>query len=460
MSYTPAQMRAYRKKVTAGKQRKTSLKSSSGHVTYLPLRVIKPAPPRPATVRGRGNYQLKYPGVGKAIGESIGAPFGMSALGGLIGNGAHHLLKYVTGFGDYRVYGNSLMGGGMTPPQIINSVNRNGVIMRHREYIADILCTTAFTIQTFDINPALATSFPWLSQVADSFEQYQFRGLIFEFKSLSSDSVVSTNATAGLGAVIMATQYNSISPVFPDKKTMENYEFANSAKPSECFIHPIECKRSATPVDLLYCRTGAIPTGSDQRLYDLGQFSIATSGMQSSTGTCGELWATFEVELYKPKLVGALGYELLTDHWQLPITGVSGAAPFGTAATAAPVLVAGSNLNTTITATAGVYTHINFPANMSDGKYLGLCTWTGTAAACTTPILSATNATFLVYWQNDGSANINPSAGTTTNILTVAFLINITGANALVTFGAAGTLPTTVTSGDLWICQFNGDIAG
>lgn len=193
------------------------------------------------------------------------------------------------------------MFGGMTPPMIQNSMNGGGIIVRHREYIGDLQSSIVFTNRNFPLNPGLTSTFPWLAQIANAFEQYRFRGLIFEFKSLSADALISAAQNIGQGTVIMATQYNALSPGFSSKIEMENYEFANSAKPSISFMHPVECAMYQTPNTPLYVRSGAIPAGADERLYDLGNFCVATQGLPSPSGTIGELWCTFEIEFFKPK---------------------------------------------------------------------------------------------------------------------------------------------------------------
>lgn len=189
----------------------------------------------------------------------------------------------------------------MSPPMITNSINTGAIIVRHREYIGDITSSTGFLNRNFPINPGMVGTFPWLAQIANAFEQYRFRGLLFEFKSLSADSLISTSTNIGQGTVIMATQYNALSPGFSTKIEMENYEFANSCKPSCSFIHPVECAMYQTPNTPLYVRNSAIPPNSDERLYDLGNFNLATQGLPSADGSIGELWATFEIEFFKPK---------------------------------------------------------------------------------------------------------------------------------------------------------------
>jgi len=217
--------------------------------------------------------------------------------------------RTIRGFGDYSVKHNTIMEGGMSPPMITNSVVTGGVILRHREYLRDINAAIDFTSQQYPVNPGITATFPWLSQIATSFEQYKFRGLVFEFKSMAADVVLSSAASTALGTVIMGTKYNVLEQPFTNKFEMENWEYTSSCKPSSSMFHPIECAASQTPVDMLYIRNSNVTQGAiagDLRLYDLCNFNIAVQGMQNTgglaNGSIGELWATYEIELYKPKL--------------------------------------------------------------------------------------------------------------------------------------------------------------
>jgi hypothetical protein len=371
------------------------------------------------------------------------------ALGGFVGRGIDSLANYMlSGFGDYKVNKNTLLLGGMDPPTIMNATSNGGIIVRHREYIADVTASVDFVNLSFDINPGLAATFPWLAQIAESFEQYCLRGMVFEFKTTSSDVVLSTNATTALGSVIMATQYNALDVPFIDKRTMENYQYANSCKPSVSMLHPIECAKSQTSVDNLYVRTGAVPVGADQRLYDIGSFQIATTGMQNTGGVIGELWCSFEIEFYKPKLL--VGGDVLSDHYIL--AGVTNAAPFGTGVN--PVM--GSSLGTFLSGTGLI---VNFPAGVVDGNYLFLYTCYGTGAVTTQFALPTQyNCAALRYWENDLLLYEGTRTATTTNVYMFAQIYQIQGPLATLTF-VAPALPTSVTHGDLWITQLVGTIA-
>lgn len=428
--YTPAQKRAM---IAKAKAKSQSAQLSYSRPKAMRSQVAHHRKPANTYIKGRGDYKSS---IGYQIGKDIG---------GAIGYGAQHLIKFLTGFGDYKVTQNSLMGGLYDPPEVRN-LRERCVVVRHREYIADITASSAFTLQSYPINPGLQGSFPWLSQVAEAFEEYYITGMVYEYKTLSAD--YTTASSAALGFVCMATQYNAYNPVFPDKKTMENYEFSNSAKPSESFVHPIECKRSITPVSELYVRTGAIPSGADQRLYDLGSFQIATGG-NSGSGILGELWVTFEVVLCKPKLIESIGYDMLTDHYQLLASGIADVTPLSTSRT----LVAGSNLGTTCSSTV-----LTFPAFVTNGTYLINYQVTGASTSVTAHALSAVGCSFLSVWTNDTASSVN-NVTTTSPYYMHMFVVKIVAASATITWATSGTLPTSPTGGDLWITQINGGIS-
>lgn len=230
--------------------------------------------------------------VGGAAGAWLGP--GFSKLGRKAGD----WLGKITGMGDYEVNDNTLLSNS-GPPMFQSNLNGSIEICK-REFITDISGSVDFMngLQ-IPINPGLFSSFPFLSSLAANFEQYELLGMVFEFKSTSANALNSTNTA--LGTVIMATNYDTLDPIFVNKQQMEAYEFANSTAPSQSMLHPIECDPRLNALARQYVRTGAVPVGGDPRFYDLGLFQLATSGMQASS-VIGELWVSYHVRLHKPKL--------------------------------------------------------------------------------------------------------------------------------------------------------------
>lgn len=219
------------------------------------------------------------------------------SIGRMLGEKAGGFLSSIFGVGDYVVKSNTLINAN-NPPLVINTPS--GTIVRHREYICDILSSTAFTVTSFPINVGISTTFPWLAGIAQSFEQYEMRGIIFEFKSLSGRALNSTNTA--LGNVIMATEYDATKPAFTDKRSMENYTYSTNADPGTDAMHPVECAGDVTPLRTMYVRNAGVVASTDLRFSDLGLFQVATVGMQTAGFITGELWVTYEVELLKPRL--------------------------------------------------------------------------------------------------------------------------------------------------------------
>lgn len=403
-----------------------------------PSRVARRVPK--TVVTGHGAYRKKY--VPRSMGAQIGGH-----LGSMLGHGAQQLIKHITGFGDYKIQANSLMGGLYDPPELHNYSNRS-VVIRHREYLTDIVASSAFTLKSYAINPGMNETFPWLSNVASNFEEYRITGMIFEYKTLSADYTGASSAA--LGFVAMATQYNVYNPPFDNKKVLENYEFSNSAKPSDSFIHPIECKKSLSPVSELFVRTGNVTQG-DMRLYDLGNFQIATGG-NSGNGILGELWVTFEVEFFKPKLIATMGYDLLTDHWQALTNTALSASPLGTNG----ILATNSSLGTSINFSTQT---ISFPANVTDGDYMFNYYQQGSVGAViVSPTIAVFNCVLKTQWANDSLNRVITPAGLNTTVYFTSFIVSVLGPNATVQFGVAGTLPSGTTTCDLYINQFNSAI--
>ena len=219
-----------------------------------------------------------------------------AALGGMAGRG----IASLSGMGDYTISKNSLLqlDEGM---QVASFGDMNhGVIIMHREFIQDITQSQAFTLASFPINPGLPTVFPWLSQIAPNFDQYQILGMIFHFKSTASDFGTTTNMA--MGTCIMATDYDSADANYGSKLEMENAQYSTSCKPSIDCMHAIECDPNITFAPIKYVRSGAVPSNKDIRLYDQGNFQFATTGMPASTGAVGELWVTYKIAFFKPQL--------------------------------------------------------------------------------------------------------------------------------------------------------------
>lgn len=368
-----------------------------------------------------------------------------SKAGEFIGGEAQRLFGAITGFGDYKVKKNVFASGRL--PEVVNQPNGGGQVIRFQEFLGDVITGASgeFNILSYVINPANSKSFPWLSQIACNYEQYEMEGMLFQFRSTSASALNSTNTA--LGSVIMATQYDVMDAPFESKTEMLNYEFSTSGKPSENIIHMIECEPRQTTVSELFTLTGAVPTGADPRLYHLGRFNIATVGFQANFVNIGELHVTYQVRLLKPKLFTSLGLGIGNFLLQsfLPTQAVySNTQPLGLT----PPVGVIQSFNTLGIDMDEANDSILFPATNSVLSYRVEVAWRGAATAITQPTFSGGNGLTVdnIYW---GTSN-----GTTTNALTALLGITIRGNGGTVpvlTCSATGTLPVSTSGSELII---------
>jgi len=236
-------------------------------------------------------------GMGGIPGAALGAGIG-SSLGSTVGN--------LIGSGSYKLVSNSLCGIGQVPTMHMGK-GSTSVRIRHREYIKDISTSgftgvngTTFTSDLISINPVYSKSFPWLSSLAGNFQEWYPAGIAYEFVSTSSESFTNSGGNLQLGTVLMSTQYNCNLKRFVDKQSMDNTEYSCSGKPSKNMIHLVECDPKQRPLARMYMGAANASATFDQRFAILGNFQIATEGMQAPDSKIGELWATYDIIMMKP----------------------------------------------------------------------------------------------------------------------------------------------------------------
>lgn len=382
------------------------------------------------------------------IGGTIGSAFG--PLGGLAGRAIGSLggqaLKFFTGRGAYQIKENALLNeGNPDMPPIMNTLKNDGAVrIRRSEYIGDVITSSVagnFQNNSYYVNPGLGNTFQWLSQVAADFEEYEFEGIYFEFRSMSADALNSVNTA--LGQVILSAEYNAANSPFASKQEMENYEGGVSIKPSESVKFFLECAKDKTVLPSLYVRTGAVPPNQDQRLYDLANFQLATNGFQGTNVNVGELWVCYQVALRKPKLFEALGLGI-GYNWSTSL-GYGNAAPVGSASNW--IQSTGNNLVLTFSQTS-----IQWPQTSIKQTYNVSMYWQGaTSQVFTPPALSVTAGMTVTAKTNAPTSGEN----VTRCMMTILVVINGNTGSILPTlvFGTAGSLPTGTNRVDIWVNQ-------
>jgi len=306
---------------------------------------------RRLVLRGRGDYKSFFKGLwnkakdfGKGMWGVVKQPLIDVAKTGL------RAAPMLLGAGDYR--GKNMYGLGLkytaNIPQMHNGPD-GSLRIRHRELIVeDLINPPAEDGQTWDgrfnkafmktndgqasigdngkfyINPGNKKLFPWLSQIASSFGYFKMHGMAFEFRSTSAVSTVSQS----IGSVVLMTELDIYRPE-PKIDVSTNslkaavcaQQYVNMGKPSETFLHGIECARHLSQTTLYTVRQGVpilenpgdkVALRGDERLSYLGYTIVYIGGVKVDPPTyenqpsLGDLYVTYDIELFRPILSNPL----------------------------------------------------------------------------------------------------------------------------------------------------------
>lgn len=375
-------------------------------------------------------------------------------LGRVAGTAAQYFFDKITGRGEYKVRSNELLTD-TGPPQFLNS--GDGLVVSHREFIADIAGNPTFLIQLREaVNPGNERLNPWLAGVARMFEEWEALGWIFSLKPTTGMAVASTNAS--MGVIVMATDYDVLNGPFASRQEMEAYEYSTSAVSYQPQTHPVECQPRQNVMRNLFVRSaGEAPTGSDARFYDLGNFTIAVDAQQS-TNKVVEAWGAYKVRLRKPRL--PLYATPSYDHF---VASPAGSAAFGSVGgTSGWSISVRSNLSGILSATivegapsSGIY--LTRP-----GTFLVLI-WSGGVGMTTAPGVSVgANITATIPWfANYTSGSVQVVQTTISQgFYAIVMNVNTPGFTAANKFTANGCVGLSAGNGDVFVFPLPTTTAG
>ena len=275
-----------------------------GKKKQLRKKLVRP----PSAKKVKNNFAQEVGFIGKALrglgalgGSTVGSMVGQPAAGSALGSSLGAALSKWMGSGDYTVARNSVSQRAAANIPMMHSTNQS-VIVRHREFVATISGSTGFNVQaSFAINPGLASTFPWLASIAQRFQEYEFKGLVWHYVPTSGTF---NGSSAALGSVMLQTTYRTTDIPPASKVEMLNEYWSNECVPYETMAHPIECDPKENPFNVHYTRATPILSG-EPLMYDVGRTFVATQG-QGSTDVIGDLWCTYEVELKKPLIASSV----------------------------------------------------------------------------------------------------------------------------------------------------------
>lgn len=170
---------------------------------------------------------------------------------------------------------------------------KNSVRIRHRELVASIVGTTAFTVaSSLPLNPGLGASFPWLSTQAQAWERYRFNSLKFEYYTRTGSDVP--------GSVIMVPDYDAADSPPLTEQIASSYEDAVEDAPWKDQCCPLKPSSLHALGPSKFVRTGTLPANLDIKTYDSGNFFVCT--LDGTAVNWGKLWVEYDVTLMTPQL--------------------------------------------------------------------------------------------------------------------------------------------------------------
>jgi len=231
-----------------------------------------------------------------ALGGQIAGPIGTA-----IGTG----ISKITGRGSYQVSHNTLQRQSVMGADAQNiptfAPSEHGSRVRHREFIGNIISPPTpdvFNNTSYRLAVDNKTLFPWLAELAARYQKVKYHGMVFYYKTTSTDYNNS-------GTVQLAVNYNATEEEYTSTAQMLNSMFSTSTKPSVSAAAPIECDPNTMPKGGYYVRHPlSVNSDTDLRMSTVGTLNVATEGLTLPSGTVlGQLWCTYDVELLYPYVV-------------------------------------------------------------------------------------------------------------------------------------------------------------
>jgi hypothetical protein len=298
----------------------------------------------------------------------------------------------------------------------------------HSEFIGNVYAEPngTHTTTAYRINPATSDTFPWLSTIAPSYDQWRPRQINFRYVSSSANFNGSTQA---LGYVTMVPEYDVNDSIMLSRTQMEAAENSVTDRPSNNIICGLECKRASMMFGGLY-KTGAPPTTAQLDKYDFANIEIGTGGVTAVGGTpilLGGLYVDYTIDLLKKQMPDIPAFFLQTIN-----TAAQGAVspkPFD-----ATLMTVNSNIGVAYDTTTTI--ELPIPA----GKYTVLVTVIGTGI---NPAQTFTVTALDQFGEIKSTTSTSGLWYTSTTAFLGQYLLTVTEASALLSVQSAISSTTT-----------------
>jgi hypothetical protein len=254
--------------------------------------------------------------------RSTGARIG-SRIGSFLGHAAQGAVGRLFGMGEYKEALANTTGVSMddiaesdspTVNTLVQPLSSQHVAMMHcdeegtcritrREFVTFVSVQDIFGSNVIYIQPGFSKNFPWLSGIANNWQQWSVQGLAYEYIPTSGLAVSSTNAA--LGQIIMSFAYEVTSPgEWPIASPLRqlNMNGAVSCSPAATAVCYLECDPAMNNQSTYFLQGALAPTSTySNQNYFPAALILTTGGAQNPTEfQCGQLWVTYDIILKQP----------------------------------------------------------------------------------------------------------------------------------------------------------------
>lgn len=204
------------------------------------------------------------------------------------------------------------------PVAISTNISRSDSAPAYRvvrkEYVGDVSGSVTFANTSYAFNPGMANLFPWLSNIANAYEEYHVDNVMFHYEP--------SQATTATGSVMLSFDYDSLDAAPADKNdALLNSSYVRSSPWDRATMALRKVDIDQRQGNALFTRNATI-SGSDLKTYDLGQLHVSTVG-QANTAIIGELWISYSIALRVPQRAKSEGCKLASTGSALYSTVVS-----------------------------------------------------------------------------------------------------------------------------------------
>jgi len=208
---------------------------------------------------------------------SVQSTDGISRISELNGFGVN-IHNLIDSYGDQCPKINSLMRGGITNREVTKILNDGHVLVRHREFIGTVDLSKKRSEMAVKLGPGQGSHFSWLSRVSSRYKHFLIKGLVFDYVP-----VVSSFNNAKL----------TMASFQPEASTTDISLLSNCVEhsASSSWIYPVECYRPPRNRPYLVDK-------ADFNMTNIGLFVLRSQGVVAEFGQLGELWASYEIELW------------------------------------------------------------------------------------------------------------------------------------------------------------------